>query len=167
MSENRLQPGDVEEIEVSMLRDALEKTLVFTWPNSPLEGKFCAPYVVAAAWADGRVGVDTFTDAKLRELAPYRGRIKVHALEGRPPVTVSARTSDGRRLSAVEPGNYFDDPQGAPALSLSDLSDGELRQKFRDNLEIVNRSDTADALLEELDHLDRSSSLRGLTDLLL
>ena len=167
MSDNHLRPEDVEEVEVSMLREALEKTLVFAWPSSPLEGKFCAPYVVAAAWADGRVGVDTFTDAKLRELAPYRSRIRVHALEGRPNITVSAWTRDGRWLSAVEPGNYFDDPKGAPALTLSDLSDEELRQKFRDNLKIVNRSHTADALIEELDHLDRSSSLRGLTDLLL
>ena len=113
------------------------------------------------------LAAEGFTEAKLRELAPYRSRIRVHALEGRPDVTVSAWTRDGRWLSAVEPGNYFDDSKGAPALSLSDLSDEELRQKFRDNLKIVNRTHTADALLEELDHLDRSSSLRGLTDLLL
>jgi len=167
MSENGLRPEDIEEMEISILQDVLAKTLTFAWPTSPLEGKFCAPYVVAAAWADGRVGVDTFTDAKLRQLDVYRDRVKIRKLEGRPPVTVRARTLDGREFNCQEPGNYFDDEVGGRALSLSDLSEEELRQKFRENVAIAQPPERADALIEQLDDLESASSLQKLTDLLL
>ena len=167
MSENNLRPDDIAEIEVSMLSDVISKTLIFPWPTSPLEGKFCAAYVVAAAWAHGRVGVDTFSDATLRALEPYRNRVKVRGLEGRPPVTVRAVTVDGREFTRAEPGNYFDDTAGDQAFSLTDLSDDELRQKFRDNVGVAAQAERADALLHHLDHLEHARSLREFTDLLL
>ena len=167
MSENGLRPEDVDEIEVSLGRDALEKTLTIPWPQVPLEGKFCAPYVVAASWADGRVDVDTFTDDKLRALAPYRDRVTVRGIDGRPPVTALARTVDGRELVHTERGNYFSDESGAQSLSLSDLSDDELRQKFRDNVGVVRPAERADALLDQLDRLAHERSLSELAELLL
>ena len=166
LTENSLRSEDIEKIEITLSDAVIAKTLIFSWPTSPLEGKFCAPFVVAAAWADGRVGVDTFTDAKLKALEPFRPRITMRGLPGRPPITIRAWTVDGRELKSEEPGNYFDNPAGERAFSLSDLSDEDLRQKFRDNVEVVRSPEQASALLGSLDQIEQASSVRQLTELL-
>jgi len=56
---------------------------------------------------------------------------------------------------------------GGRALSLSDLSEEELRQKFRENVAVAQPPERADALIKQLDDLERASSLQKLTDLLL
>jgi hypothetical protein len=82
-------------------------------------------------------------------------------------VTALVRTFDGRELTAEEPGNYFDAADGGRALSLSNVGDEELRQKFRDNVSVVRPPATADALVEYLRDLEGAPSVRGLTELLL
>jgi 2-methylcitrate dehydratase PrpD len=167
LSEHELHPEDIAELEVSMAQEALDKTLVFTWPSQPLEGKFCAPYVVAAAWADGRVGVDSFTTAKMQTLEDYRARVHVLGLDGRPDITVVATLQDGRKVTSVEPGNYFDGADGQPAISLSGVSDDELRRKFRDNAAAAGRAAGLDELIDNLDRVEAMASVRELTDPLL
>lgn len=166
MAENGLRGEDIESIEVSMSADVLARTLIFPWPTQPLEGKFCVAFVVAAAWAEGRVTVDTFTEATLERLAPYRSRITVVGRSSRVPVVVRASMRDGRIVVAEETGNYFDDASGARAYSRTDLSDDELRQKFRDNVEVARSPERANALLERIDSIDQLASVHELTELL-
>ena len=163
-SEHHLEPGDIAGIEVAISRNVLEKTLLIDWPTTGLAGKFSLAYNVAAAWADGRVTVDTFADHKLDELAPYRSRITARPVEGRPPVLITAQTTDGRTISCTEPTGKStpDDPAGG----LLSFSDQDLAEKFRENVAAVRSTALANELLDLLTHIETVTKLGELTELL-
>jgi 2-methylcitrate dehydratase PrpD len=96
-----LAAGDVDGVDVEIEARNLDEVLVYDWPRSPLEGKFCLAYNIAAALADGAVTVDTFTDAALARLAPLAERVRVHAVDDLPQngARVAVHTADGRTLT--------------------------------------------------------------------
>jgi 2-methylcitrate dehydratase PrpD len=148
-----LAADDVSEIDVRMSRDVAERVLMYEWPANPTQARFSLAFHIAAAWADGRVGLDTFTAAKIAELAPHRSRIRVDGVDGRPPVTVVIHTADGRRLTAAEP----------PAAV---ADEDTLRRKFHDSAGPVIGPDRAAAVLVVLEHLTDLDDLGELTGLL-
>src|SRR5437016_10146736 len=127
---HRFTAGDVETIEIGV--DAITPTvLVHDRPSTALEGKFSMPFCAAAAIVDGRVGLDSFDDDRLRDdrivrLMP-RVRMHVDATLDRSaaPLTqalVTVRLADGRVLTALANGarGYPDRP----------AHDDELAEKF-------------------------------------
>ncbi len=158
-AEHAVDPEEVAEVELEMSETVAHDTLMYWWPADPTQARFSLAFNVAAAWADGRVGLDSFTHEKIAALESYRDRIRVRGRDGRPPVVVRLHTVDGRELTTHEP---------TAARSPWDDATGEdpVRVKFRAGVCPRWGRERADVLLERLDALDALDQLRDLTELL-
>jgi 2-methylcitrate dehydratase PrpD len=161
---HELQAGDVEGAEVVVPPGGLA-AVTRDRPRTGLEGKFSLPYVVAAAILDGRVTLDTFTDAMvqrpeaqalLRAVRPVEDPsipVEFNAIE-EGYVVVKIRRRGGAVLE-----RRVDYPRGAPQ---NPLSRGEVHDKFRDCArQVLSRaqSEGALALLTSLEDLARLDDL--------
>lgn len=127
--------------------------LIYVVPRTPLEGKFSLHFCVAAALADGAVGLGTFTqqklgDPRIRELIP-RITMVVDATLPDPdefPVRLEVQTTDGARYEASV----------SLAMGKSErwLTVEQLRAKFIDCTRGVLASAAASATFESLRALD-------------
>ncbi|HET9267878.1 MAG TPA: MmgE/PrpD family protein [Vicinamibacterales bacterium] len=105
-AEEGLTPESIESIDVDVDR-VTPTVLLYNRPTNPLEAKFSMSFCAAAALADGRVGIDTFADDRLRDPALLalmtRVNMGVDEALGRtaPPLTearVHVRLRGGRTL---------------------------------------------------------------------
>jgi 2-methylcitrate dehydratase PrpD len=101
-------------------------------PRTDYDAKFSLPFTLAAAFVDGRVGVETFAARRLEDPAllalAARVRYTVDPASTFPstfPGHVVVRLADGRRLEARTPSN-----RGGPEAP---LATGEIVDKFREN----------------------------------
>jgi 2-methylcitrate dehydratase PrpD len=126
----RFTADEVDAIDVGV--DPIVPTiLIYDRPSTGLEGKFSMPFCAAAAVVDGRVGIETFEPAKLRDPAilALQSRVAMRvdpSLDASAPSLTQARVSvrlrDGRVLTASADG-----ARGYPQRS---ASDEELATKF-------------------------------------
>ena len=101
-------------------------------PRTTYEAQFSLPYTVAAAFLDGRVGLDTFTPKRLADerLLALAARVE-HVLDPAStfpngfPGWVRVRLGDGRVLEVREPDGRGGPTRPLPASAIVD--------KFRDN----------------------------------
>jgi 2-methylcitrate dehydratase PrpD len=101
-------------------------------PRTPYEAQFSLPFAVAAALVDGRVGLETFTPARLADprVAALAARV-TYAIDPAArypegfPGWVRIRLADGRLVEAREP-----DSRGGPARPRPPAA---VVEKFRDN----------------------------------
>jgi 2-methylcitrate dehydratase PrpD len=156
-----LQEADVAQIDVWIERRNLDEVLVYPWPRTPLEGKFCLAYNVAAALVDGEVTVGTFSDSDLVRLAPFRDKVHVHATDDLPQhgARITVVTTDGATITRehlVLRGS-LDDP----------MSWQELERKFRANVRGRIHPDAVDEVIGAIGSLDKQNSLAAVTEPLL
>lgn len=132
--EHRVHPDEVEEVTVTVPQGGLAP-LPYQRPATGLQGKFSMEYVVTAALLDGRLGLDTFTDAMVGrpEVTALEEVLEVredHTIPGvRNPVDggyveVAIRTHGGRRLVC-----RVEEAAGSPGRP---LSGSQLEEKFRE-----------------------------------
>lgn len=161
-----LTPDAVDFVEIDVDR-VTPTVLIYDRPTTPLEAKFSLPFCAAAAIADGRVGIDTFDDARLRDpaLAALLARVTMCVDEtlGRdgPPLTqarVRVRLHDGRTL--VQEAN------GARGYADRPASGAELAAKFTACATRVLPGDRARQALEVLQRFETLPDIRALTALL-
>lgn len=129
MSDHGLKAADVDRVRVSIDQRYLDEVLVYEWPTTGLEGKFSLAYNVAAAVADGAVGLATYADDRIGGYEPFRKRIEVDPRTDidRHSVIVRIDTVDGNSLSRTH-----DTLHGSQA---DPLTWDELARKFRDNVD--------------------------------
>lgn len=102
-------------------------------PRTTYEAQFSLPYAVAAAFLDGRVGLDTFTAERIADerLLALASRVQ-HVVDPSStfpdgfPGWVRVRLDDARVVEVREP-----DGRGSPARPLPDSA---IVDKFRDNV---------------------------------
>ncbi|HEX6492821.1 MAG TPA: MmgE/PrpD family protein, partial [Candidatus Dormibacteraeota bacterium] len=132
--EHRVRPDRVHGVTVTVPRGGLAP-LPYRRPSTGLQGKFSMDYVVAAALLDGRLGLDTFTDAMVcrPEVVDLEEIVEVRedgAIPGvRNPVDggyveVAIRTPDGGRVAC-----RVEEAAGSPGRPLSRR---QLEEKFRE-----------------------------------
>lgn len=157
------QGADVVSMEVVV--DAVTPSvLIYAEPRTGLEAKFSMQFCAAAAAVLGRVGIDTFDDARLGD--PAIRRLASHVVmrvdeaigRGAPSLTqaqVTVHLRDGRVLTARAHGarGYPDRP----------ASHEELEAKFRSCAARVLRGETAEGVLSDLRQLEDLSDVRHLT----
>lgn len=105
--------------------------------NTGLEGKWCLPYIMAAALVDGKINLNTFTDEMVRRpiIRAVMSRVQLQVREDIPiylgsllperagnPITI--RLKDGRVYE-----NQVNIPRGSPGAP---LTIEELLNKYRD-----------------------------------
>jgi 2-methylcitrate dehydratase PrpD len=106
IADERFTADDVERIDVDV--DPIVPTiLIYARPATALEAKFSLPFCVAAAVVWGRLGIDSFDDARIRDprVSALMSRVTMHVDEeigkGKPSLTearVRVTLSDGRVL---------------------------------------------------------------------
>jgi 2-methylcitrate dehydratase PrpD len=159
MADEGLDPGDVAGIEVDQSGYVARDILLYPWPSTGLEGKFSLAYNVAEACHSGSVTIDSFRPARLGQLEPWRTRVRIREMEGRPPVAVRMRLTNGRVVAAEQPAAAGGGGHPGP-LSWSGIED-----KFRRNAEHGGRSAQVPAILQLLERVEELGSLQPLTDL--
>lgn len=113
---------DVERVKVAMPKGGT-KPLIHPFPKTGLNGKFSAPYAVAAALEDGKIDIASFTDEAVWRPALHARLRDIDVVEdtndvppgtdlGRMPVTVALTLRDGRELrhTVIAPPGSPEDP---------------------------------------------------------
>ena len=136
-------------------------------PKNGLEAKFSGEFSAAAALIDGRVGIATFGDGKVRdpEVRALMGRVTMVVdpeipgeLERHMWTRVTIRLADGRTLSIG--------PRQVPGHPGHPLTPAALEEKFAECAGLVLPADRVGALAEMLRRLDACPDLRSLTAVL-
>jgi 2-methylcitrate dehydratase PrpD len=164
-AQQRIDPGAIARVRVEVSRGAL-LPLREEPPATGLEGKFSLGYCLAAALADGRVGLATFTDEAVRRPAARELMAKVEAREGAEPgafpiggyAEVGIVLRDGSEHSL-----RVDTPRGDPSRP---LSWDELAGKFRDCAANVLPTQAVERTLSTVERLEELPNLGGLIETL-
>jgi 2-methylcitrate dehydratase PrpD len=153
---------DVAHVDIDV--DAVTPTvLIYDRPATGLEAKFSLPYCAAAAVIDGRVGIDSFDDARLGDpaLRDAMNRITMRAdpqLEGQGPPLTQARVTvtlrDGRAFSRSA--------NGARGYPENPASDAELDDKFMACARRTLPEASARDALQQLRAIEQLSGVRSL-----
>lgn len=160
-------PDDIDEIHCTVTPLAFHSVPIVI-PDTPYQGKFSAPFCIAAAFVTGRVDLDTFDrrtldDARVRRLMdrvtltpdPQRGWAPLEAPEG---TTVRVTTTGGAQIERT-----CAHPVGSPA---NPISDAALEDKFlRWSTPVLGRA-RAGALLDRLRELENLEDLRPIRELM-
>ena len=158
-SSHGIAPEMVESIDVDVAEHAYSR-LVFRIPQTGLQGKFCMGYVLARAMIDGKVSLDAFTDAAVRErhILEFADRVHMNldsslseSSTGARPSKVTMRLKGGQTLS-----RHVEHAKGGAEHPLSAQ---ELREKFVD---CARRAIGEKALPEILDSLERLETVEDI-----
>ncbi len=165
-TEESLTLESIDAIDVDVDR-VTPTVLLYDRPHSPLEGKFSMPFCAAAAMADGRVGIDTFSEDRLHDPA-LRGLMERVAMGvdealGRqaPPLTearVHVRLKGGRTLVR--------EARGARGYPERPASAAEIDAKFMTCAARALPTGKAARALDCLRRFDTVTEVRELTRLL-
>ena len=165
--EQPIDASQVEKIDVLVDFDP-PRSLIHYRPATALEGKFSMQYCLAAAVLDGKVGLDTFTDAQVQrpEAQDFIPRINMRRIpgnDGRPSWVeaynqVEVHLKDGRvlnrRADRIDTG-------ALRGVTMNDIED-----KFRDCAATAISSEAAQELLELLGRLEQAPDLGRIARLL-
>ena len=129
-----------------------------------LRGKFAINYVVALAFLDGKLEIDTFTDAKANEQQVQEALSRVQVIvdetipEPGPYCPVSVELKDGTR--------YTYTAKIAKGHPENPMTEEEVLDKFRSNAKsVISEKQTAE-LIHDVQHLETIGSVRQLIELL-
>jgi 2-methylcitrate dehydratase PrpD len=129
-----------------------------------LRGKFAINYVIALALLDGKLEIETFTDAKANQPSVQEAlsRVKVIMDESIPepgpycPVTVELKNGTRFTHTATIPKGHPENP----------LTEEEVLDKFRSNGKTIIGEKQSDELIRAVSKLDAMDNVRSLTGLL-
>ncbi len=161
-----IEPEQVAEITVGV-NATVPRILIHSEPRTGLEAKFSAEFAAAAALAEGRAGIATFRDDKIRDprIRALMKRVRVVVdpdipgdLERHVWTRVTIRLHDGRTVSVG--------PRQVPGHPSNPLSLEALRGKFRECAGLALPPDRVDSVLQMVESLDRCPDLRSLTAIL-
>jgi 2-methylcitrate dehydratase PrpD len=158
-----LAPDAIEGVEIGV-NPVTPGVLQHPRPRTALERKFSMPFCAAAALVDGRVDLASFEDGDVRDPATRRlmERVRMvvddtlpHELEQHAWSRVTVRLAGGRSIELA--------PRGAHGHPDQPLSDGALRDKFLACATRVLARDEAEAVADQIGHLDAIPDIRALT----
>ena len=130
-------------------------------PRSGLDGKFSLEYCTAAALLDGRVNMQTFTDARrfAVDMEQTLTKIKVIHDDAIPDVTTAtASLQDGRTISET--------CEGYSGAADRPMSRDQHMEKITDCLRLVYDDATAGALVAQLENLEQVDDISSVMAIL-
>ena len=129
-----------------------------------LRGKFAINYVVALAFLDGKLAIDTFTDAKANEPEVQDALSKVKVIvdetipEPGPYCPVSVELKDGSRFSYTA--------RIAKGHPENPMTSEEVLGKFRSNAKSVISAKHSEELITAVQNLEKVNNVGIIVDLL-
>ena len=160
---HRLDPDHVSQVEVGVTR-VVPTVLIHPTPTTALERKFSMQFCAAAALVHGHVGLGTFESDRLDDPAVEKLMPRVsmvvdpvlpHTREQHAWTRVSVRLTDGQVIDSP--------PRGAQGHPDQPLSAAALRAKFLGCAERVVSREEADAIADQIEHLEAIPDIRVLT----
>ena len=161
--EHKINFPDVTKIEVSIPPLRYQRHYAAE-VKTGLRGKFAINYVVALAILDGKLEIDTFTDAKANQPQVQDALSKVKVIvdetipEPGPYCPVSVELKDGRRYSYTA--------RIAKGHPENPMSDAEVLAKFRSNTKGVVSEKPSEELIASVRKLESIDNVQKLVDLL-
>src|SRR2546427_6168425 len=160
---HRLSARDIAAVQVGVTR-VVPDVLAHRHPATALERKFSMQFCAAAALAEGRVDFGSFADGEV-------ANPDVRELMGRGDMVVDPRLPQGdeqnawsRRSSRLQAGRtYATDPRGPLGYAATPPSHPALRDKFLGCAKTVLSADEAEAVAEQIGHLEDIPDIRALT----
>jgi 2-methylcitrate dehydratase PrpD len=161
-AEHRLAPDQVADVEVGV-NHVVPEVLRHNAPATGLERKFSMQFCAAEALATGRVEIASFEDgAAGAGTQSLMGRVRMvvdptlpDGLEQHAWSRVTVRLRDGRTLASP--------PRGASGHPDQPLTDAQLRAKFLGCAAGVLAPGDAEAVADQIAHLDAIPDIRALT----
>jgi 2-methylcitrate dehydratase PrpD len=156
----------IESVDVDVVKHTFER-IVFRVPQTGIQGKFCMPYLVARAIIDGKVGLDIFTDAAVRDQNVLKlaekvqmnldNNLKKTDAAGR-PCRVTIRLKNGQTLS-----REAQHAKGGPEFP---MTEAELRGKFNECARQAIDEKSAARALDYIEGLEALQDVRPLCEIL-
>lgn len=155
--------GSIRRVRIGVAHMALNP-LIHHVARTPLQGKFCLEYCVAAALVDGKVDLSTFSPEKVADPA-------IQAVAGAATMVVDERVAESPEFSTVV---LVETTAGDVEEILVPLAKGkperwmsraERLQKFHDCLRYAGRTDSQD-LFERLEMMDSDLEMESLIAIL-
>ena len=161
--EHNIRFADVAKMEVSIPPLRYQRHY-HAEVKTGLRGKFAINYVVALAFLDGILAIDTFTDAKANEPEVQDALSKVQVIvdetipEPGPYCPVSVELKDGRRFTytARVAKGHPDNP----------MTEAEVLDKFRSNAKQAIPPERIEAVIAKMRHLESVDNVKELVALL-
>ena len=166
-AEHGVRPEHVEAVTVSVPVGG-RQPLIHDRPETGLEGKFSMPYVMAAAILDGRLVLDSFTDAAVQRPEAQALLRKVTTVEDQTMADAWNPTAQGSvvvtvRASGRELTRRVDHPRGSREVP---LRHDELVAKFRDCARRVLEPAAVERALTLLESIETVPDINTLVDAL-
>jgi 2-methylcitrate dehydratase PrpD len=161
--EHKIDFADVTKVEVSIPSLRYQRHY-HPEVKTGLRGKFAINYVVALAFLEGKLEIDTFTDAKANDPQVQDALSKVKVIvddtipEPGPYCPVTVLLKDGRRFTytAKIAKGHPDNP----------MTDEEVLAKFRSNAKSVLSETKSDELIAAVQNFETLGNVRQLVKLL-
>jgi 2-methylcitrate dehydratase PrpD len=161
--EHKISFADVATIEVSIPPLRYQRHY-HPEVKTGLRGKFAINYVVALAFLDGKLEIETFTDAKANQpqVQEALSRVKVIRDESIPepgpycPVSVELKSGTRFTHTATIPKGHPENP----------LTEEEVLDKFRSNVKTIIAEKQSEELISAVLKLEAMDNVRNLTGLL-
>jgi len=165
-AKHHLTADMIESIEADVLKHVAER-IVFKVPQTGVQGKFCMNYLLARAIIDGRIGVEVFSEAAVRDanILKLAERVVMRADPslktddpGGRPCRVTIRLKNGQSYS-----RYAEHAKGSAEMP---LTDAELRGKFTECAHIALSAQSAARALALIEDIEKLDNISALTDVL-
>jgi len=161
--EHKINFADVATIEVSIPPLRYQRHY-HPEVKTGLRGKFAINYVIALAFLDGKLEIETFTDAKANQpqVQEALSRVKVIMDESIPepgpycPVSVELKSGTRFTHTATIPKGHPENP----------LTEEEVLNKFHSNVKAIIAEKQTEELISAVLKLDAMDNTRKLTELL-
>jgi 2-methylcitrate dehydratase PrpD len=161
--EHNIRFADVTKMEVSIPPLRYERHY-HPEVKTGLRGKFAINYVVALAFLDGKLEIDTFTDAKANEPEVHDALSRVHVIvddtipEPGPYCPVSVELKNGSRFTYTA--------QIARGHPQNPMTEEEVLDKFRSNAKQALSHPMSEAVIVKMRNLESVADVKELVQLL-
>lgn len=159
-----LDPERVARVSITM-EPRGTAPLIHHRPQTGLQGKFSAEYVFAAGLVDGRVALESFTDAAVQRPLVQSLLSKVAVAEAAVPPAGDLEWEDGYAVVDVEldDGRVFSTRVDIPHGHDHDpLTDAEVDEKLRQCLRFAGRGGESEGMLVTLRNIDSDQPFAGI-----
>lgn len=160
---NRIAVDDIARVDIFIARRFVvtrDQHGAHWSPTTRETADHSLPYLVAAAFIDGRISAETFTPARYRDPALLQLTDKIYLGEDAGATELFPASFKVRFEVTLSSGEVIEvegrDPKGHPG---NPMTDAELDRKFMDQTEPILGRSSADDLLAKLWHLEQFPDL--------